>query len=102
VFSSAACSAWRTPNAVLVAPPGAGKTTSGSFSYIDPDHFKAVYVNPKEPDAPLGLVLERQGIFTWKLIRLDIPFDEIAKDAERRKHLKDADGKQSSGTQSDP
>lgn len=53
----------------------------GDFSFLDSDHFKVVYTPAEEPKAPLGLVLKREGLFTWKLERLSIPIDELAANA---------------------
>jgi hypothetical protein len=58
-----------------VEPPvGADKPKrSTHFSYIDLNHFRAAMVTADDPAAPLGWVLERRGLFAWKLVRIELP-----------------------------
>jgi hypothetical protein len=50
---------------------------NGSFSYLDLDHFKATYANAAHPDQPIGIILERHGLFKWKITVLDLPLDQL-------------------------
>ncbi len=43
------------------------------MSYLDPSHFRAQLAPEKGEAAGLGLVMERRGLFGWKLTRLDLP-----------------------------
>jgi Protein of unknown function (DUF2939) len=51
------------------------------FSYIDADHFRATFRNAQHPNESISLMLERRGIFSWKLMRVDLPLEDIANDA---------------------
>lgn len=43
------------------------------YGFQDLDHFKATYRDKAKPDEPVfGLTLERQGLFRWKLVRIDL------------------------------
>jgi hypothetical protein len=58
------------------APPATDAGPSGRktrFAYIDANHFRATVARADQPDAPLGWVLERRGLFSWKLIRIELP-----------------------------
>ncbi len=50
-----------------------------SWSFVDLGHFKSVYSKSDDPSIKFGLLFERRGTFTWKLVRLDLPLDEIVK-----------------------
>jgi hypothetical protein len=63
-------------------PPGPAspeRRTSGSnvktdFEYVGLDRFRANLRPADEPAAtPVRLVLERRGVFGWKLVRVDLP-----------------------------
>lgn len=49
----------------------AGPTPTLSPSYADLDHFKVAMSRSDEPGTKLTLVLERYGLFGWKLVRID-------------------------------
>ncbi len=47
--------------------------TEIQYGFQDLDHFKATYRDKAKPDEPVfGLTLERQGLFRWKLVRIDL------------------------------
>lgn len=46
---------------------------STRFAYTDLNHFRARTVTADNPDQPLGWVLERRGLFGWKLVRIELP-----------------------------
>lgn len=46
---------------------------STRFSYTDLNHFRAATVTADNPDQPLGWVMERRGLFAWKLVRIELP-----------------------------
>jgi len=63
---------------------GQGKTKwNHNWHFIDLGHFKTEYSEANEPSITFGLLFERRGIFTWKLVRLDVPTDELAKRMEQ-------------------
>lgn len=48
--------------------------TEVHYGYVDLDHFRATYRDRKDGDQePFGLVLERRGLFKWKLVRIELP-----------------------------
>jgi hypothetical protein len=53
------------------------KKWSRSWHFLDLDHFRAEYSEADNPALVFGLVFERRGVFTWRLVRLDLPEDEI-------------------------
>lgn len=59
----------------------------GDFSYLDPDHFRASYSSAEHPEMPLRLLLERRGMFGWKLVRIDMPLDEFDKASNKTQGL---------------
>lgn len=68
---------------------GAVKTPAlweGSFVYLDLDHFKATYVEPDKADLSFSMLLERRGIFGWKLMKLDLPLDEISQAVKKEQN----------------
>jgi hypothetical protein len=56
------------------AKPKAKSDTEVHYGYQDLNHFRATYRDRKDGDQePFGLVLERRGIFKWKLTRIELP-----------------------------
>lgn len=56
------------------AKPKAKSETEVRYGYQDLDHFRAAYSDRKHgADEPFVLILERRGIFGWKLIRIELP-----------------------------
>jgi hypothetical protein len=43
------------------------------YAYIDIDRFRVTAADPSRADKPLGFVMERRGLFSWKLIRIELP-----------------------------
>ena len=43
-----------------------------SWGYRDLDHFAVTLTDRDRPDQQLALILERRGLFTWKLAAVDI------------------------------
>lgn len=57
-----------------VKKPKAKSDTEVHYGYLDLDHFRATYRDRKNGDQePFGLVLERRGLFKWKLVRIELP-----------------------------
>jgi len=44
-----------------------------SFAYADLNYFRARTITADNPDQPLGWLLERRGLFSWKLVRIELP-----------------------------
>lgn len=58
---------------VETAKPRAKSDTEIRYGYEGLDRFKATYRDKAKPDEPaFGLTLERQGLFRWKLVRIDL------------------------------
>lgn len=56
------------------APLPAASTVNFSPSFADLDHFKVALTRSDMPGATVTLVLERRGLFGWKLTRIDFNF----------------------------
>lgn len=57
-----------------VKKPKAKSDTEVHYGYVDLDHFRATYRDRKDGDQePFGLVLERRGLFKWKLVKIELP-----------------------------
>jgi DUF2939 family protein len=59
------------------------KKWNRSWRFIDLDHFRAEYSEADNPALVFGLVFEQRGVFTWLLVRLDLPEDEIMRRLDR-------------------
>ncbi|AAK23728.1 DUF2939 domain-containing protein [Caulobacter vibrioides] len=58
---------------VETGKPRAKSDTEIRYGYQGLDRFKATYRDKAKPDEPaFGLTLERQGLFRWKLVRIDL------------------------------
>ncbi len=68
-----------TPGGPIVEQPQpevkkAKSDTEVHCGYVDLDHFRATYRDRKDGDQePFGLVLERRGLFKWKLVKIELP-----------------------------
>ncbi len=56
---------------VAAQTPTASNAVNYSSSYADLDHFKVALSRSENPGNALTLVLERHGLFGWKLTRID-------------------------------
>jgi len=67
------------PGSAAPPPPIEPPTTADapkrntSFAYTDLNLFRARTITADNPDQPLGWVLERRGLFSWKLVRIELP-----------------------------
>ncbi len=44
------------------------------YGYADLNHFRVTYRDLNDPDTgAFGLMLERRGVFAWKLVRIELP-----------------------------
>jgi hypothetical protein len=58
---------------VETAKPRTKSDTEIRYGYQGLDRFKATYRDKANPGEPaFGLTLERQGLFRWKLVRIDL------------------------------
>jgi len=71
----------RTPNPAdrepEPAPPPQGEASGEddirqSFAYRDLNTFALTLTDPERPDQPLVLILDRRGLFDWKLSGIDL------------------------------
>lgn len=54
--------------------PKAKSTTEAHYAYQGVNHFHATYRDKADqPGDELGLVMERRGLFTWKLVKIELP-----------------------------
>jgi len=49
------------------------------YSYVGMDRFRVRMVDRKRDDPMPSLIFERRGLFSWKLIRVDLPDDMLDK-----------------------
>lgn len=49
-----------------------GKDIHQAWGYRDLDHFAVTLTDRDHPDRHLALILERRGLFTWKLAAIDL------------------------------
>lgn len=61
------------------ASDGKKKRWNRSWSFVDLDHFKVEYIDPDHPRIVFGLLFEERGFLSWKLVRLDLPGDELTR-----------------------
>ena len=61
------------------AAHGRSKKWNRSWSFVDLVHFKAAFSDPDDPRIVFGLLFEERGFFSWRLVRLDLPGDELAR-----------------------
>jgi hypothetical protein len=68
----------RTPKPGSPAPVhhGGGHVTAHS-EYVSLDRFKTTMTSKDEPGRPLVFVMERRGLFGWKLVRIELPLDGL-------------------------
>jgi hypothetical protein len=66
--------------------PSAGSGTEEPavtrMGYLTLDRFKVSLDSPRTPPASMSLVLERRGILTWKLIKIELPADALPANSE--------------------
>ena len=65
------------PQAKRAPPPpekvkAKSDNTKVDYAYQDLNHFRATYVDKRDGER-FGLLLERRGVFAWKLVRIDLP-----------------------------
>jgi hypothetical protein len=64
----------------LVAADQLADLTRGevAYSYLTPDRMRITASSPPRP--PAGFILERRGLFAWKLVKLELPGEKIRAD----------------------
>lgn len=56
------------------AEPKTKSRAEAHYAYQDLNHFRATYRDSDtKPGDEFGLLLERRGLFTWKLVRIELP-----------------------------
>jgi hypothetical protein len=63
----------RTPRQGRQPSGGDNGHISSHYSYVSLDRFQAVVSNAAHPNESLTFVMERRGLFSWKLIRIALP-----------------------------
>lgn len=62
------------PPPVEQPKPRPKSTTEAHYAYQGLNHFRATYRDKADrPGDELGLVMERRGLFTWKLVKIQLP-----------------------------
>jgi len=61
------------------AAPADTRKPDIKLAYQDLDHFKASLISVDQPKAPVDFVMERHGLFSWRLERVQLPMDELSK-----------------------
>lgn len=61
----------------LVAADRLADLTQGeaSYGYLTPDRMRVTVAKPPRP--PAGFILERRGLFSWKLVKLELPGEKV-------------------------
>ena len=61
----------------LVAADRLADLTQGeaSYGYLTPDRMRITVAKPPRP--PAGFILERRGLFSWKLVKLELPGENV-------------------------
>jgi hypothetical protein len=61
----------------LIAPDALAGLVRGapSYAYLTPDRVRVAVARQQRP--PAGFVLERRGLFAWKLVKLELPGEKI-------------------------
>lgn len=64
----------------LIAADRLADLTQGevSYSYLTPDRMRVTASKPSRP--PAGFILERRGLFAWKLVKLELPGEKVRAD----------------------
>ena len=60
------------PTQAPTAETGDRDTVSQSWAYRDLDTFAVTLTNSRHPDQSLALLMERRGLFSWKLAGVDL------------------------------
>ena len=50
-----------------------GHRTVVHYGYLTPDRFKVSVAPAGAPDSPVDLILERRGLFSWRLEAIELP-----------------------------
>lgn len=87
-----------------VSRPTGGDPTVRRIGYLTLDRFKVSLDSAGTPPASMSLVLERRGVITWKLIKIELPADAFPKDlsSEEPAHQPEADVSEESPPASPP
>lgn len=68
----------RAPKPGAPRTPSAGNAhVSSRYAYASLNRFKVAMIDDTRPDKPITFVLERRGVFAWKLVRIELPLDRL-------------------------
>lgn len=64
----------------LIAAERLADLTAGdvTYAYLTPDRMRIAAARPPRP--PAGFILERRGLFAWKLVKLELPGEKVRAD----------------------
>ncbi len=44
-----------------------------SFAYLTPDRFRVRVIPAEAPDKPIALIMDRRGLFSWRVEEIELP-----------------------------
>jgi hypothetical protein len=50
-----------------------GAKTVVRYGYLTPDRFRISIAPSQEPDTPIGLIMDRRGLFSWRVEEIELP-----------------------------
>lgn len=63
----------RDPDPGADAGAAPGRKAVVSYGYLSPDRFKASVAPAREPSFAVGFIMDRQGLFSWRVVRIELP-----------------------------
>jgi hypothetical protein len=54
-------------------PPRADARPEVRYAYLSPDRFRVALSPPDRPETSVALIMERRGLFTWRVEELELP-----------------------------
>jgi hypothetical protein len=55
------------------APPAPADKPVVRYAYLTPDAFRVSIAPAGHPDLPVGLILQRRGLFAWRVVAIRLP-----------------------------
>ena len=55
------------------APPTPAEKPVVRYAYLTPDAFRVSIAPAAHPDLPVGLILQRRGLFAWRVVAIRLP-----------------------------
>lgn len=61
------------PDAAATGQDGEGDKVVARYGYLTPDRFKVAVAPSSDPDRAIDLIMDRQGLFSWRLEQIELP-----------------------------